>query len=241
MKVIISEEYLKYRDFIEGIPAAFDTCPGETLKDRRNIVKVLHHDGRAFVVKRFKRVGLLQAVIYTLFRPTKAERAYRFAAEMLRRGISTPRGIAYMEQSSRGLFRTGYFVSEQSAGREAFELLIDAKEFCRPLADAIADYVVFMHSRGVLHGDLNSANFLFTEPEPGKYRFDIIDTNRSHFRDGMPTDRECLENLKRFTHRRDLYAYFIRRYARRRGWDEDATLVKAIRLLERFENRKIRL
>ena len=241
MKVIISGEYLKYKDFIEAIPAAFDTCGGETLKDKRNSVKVLRHAGQAFVVKRFKRVSLLQAVIYTLFRPTKAERAYRFAAEMRRRGISTPRGVAYIEQSQRGLFRTGYFVCEQSEGREAFELLVDAKEFCRPLADAIADYVVFMHSRGVLHGDLNSANFLFTETARGKYLLDVIDTNRSHFRDGMPTDRECLDNLKRFTHRRDLYEYFIRAYARRRGWDEEATLGKAVRLLERFENRKIRL
>lgn len=241
MKTTISDDYLKYKDFIEGIPAAFDTCGGETLKDKRNSVKVLRHDGRAFVVKRFKRVNLLQAVVYTLFRPTKAERAYRFAAEMRRRGVSTPREIAYMEQSRCGLFRTGYFVCEKSEGREAFDLLVDAREFCRPLADAIADYVVFMHSRGVLHGDLNSANFLFVETAAGAYRFDVIDTNRSHFRDGMPTDKECLENLKRFTHRRDLYEYFIRAYARRRGWDVDATLASAVRLLERFENRKIKL
>lgn len=241
MKITISDEYIKYEDFIRSIPEAFDTCDGETLKDKRNSVKVLHHDGRAFVVKRFKRVNLLQAVIYTLFRPTKAERAYRFAAEMRRRGVSTPREIAYMEQSCCGLFRTGYFVCEQSMGREAFELLIDAKEFCRPLTDAIADYVVFMHSRGVLHGDLNSANFLFVETPQGTYRFDVIDTNRSHFRDGMPSDRECLENLKRFTHRRDLYEYFIRGYARRRGWDEDETLEKAVRMLEKFENRRFKL
>lgn len=241
MKVTISGEYSKYRDFIESIPHVFDTCGGETLKDRRNSVKVLHHDGKAFVVKRFKRVNCIQSVVYSFFRPTKAERAYRFAQEMRRRGISTPREIAYMEQTRCGLFSVGYFVSEQSMGVEAFTRLVDPEEFCRPLADAIAGYVVFMHSRGVLHGDLNSANFLFVEDGKGGYKFDVIDTNRSHFCDGMPTDEQCLENLKRFTHRRDLYEYFIRQYAIRRGWDENATVEKAVKLLERFENRKIKL
>lgn len=241
MKVIISDEYIQYKDFIERIPQTFDCLEGETLKNKRNSVKVFHHDGKAFVVKRFKRVNLLQSVAYTLYRPTKAERAYRFATEMRRRGISTPREIAYMEQTRCGLFSVGYFVCEQSMGTEAFTLLVDPEEFCRPLADAIARYVVFMHSRGVLHGDLNSANFLFENTADGGYRFDVIDTNRSHFCDGMPSDDVCLENLKRFTHRRDLYRYFISRYAHERGWNEEETVEKALRLLEKFENRKIKL
>ena len=241
MKVIISDEYIQYKDFIERIPQTFDSLEGETLKNKRNSVKVFHHDGKAFVVKRFKRINLLQSVAYTLYRPTKAERAYRFATEMRRRGISTPREIAYMEQTRCGLFSVGYFVCEQSMGIEAFTLLVDPEEFCRPLADAIARYVVFMHSRGVLHGDLNSANFLFENTADGDYRFDVIDTTRSHFCDGMPSDDVCLENLKRFTHRRDLYRYFISRYAHERGWNEEETVEKALRLLEKFENRKIKL
>ena len=240
MKAIISDVYAKYKDFIYGLPTAFATCDGETFKDRRNCVRLIRHDGKAFVVKRFKRVNWLQAVVYTFFRPTKAERAYRFAAEMRRRGVSTPREIAYMELAEHGLFRTGFFVCEQSMGEKAFPYLIDAPEFSRPLADAIIDYVVFMHSRGVLHGDLNTANFLFTKTRDGKYEFDVIDTNGSHFCDGMPTDRQCLENLKRLTHRRDLYEYLMRGYARRRGWDEQATLDRAVELLNRFENRKIK-
>ena len=138
MKVIISDEYIQYKDFIERIPQTFDSLEGETLKNKRNSVKVFHHDGKAFVVKRFKRVNLLQSVAYTLYRPTKAERAYRFATEMRRRGISTPREIAYMEQTRCGLFSVGYFVCGQSMGTEAFTLLVDPEEFCRPLADAIA-------------------------------------------------------------------------------------------------------
>lgn len=238
MKTIIAEEYRRYTDFILSIPSLFDTDTGETLKDKRNSVKRIVHDGVAFIAKRYKRANLIQRIVYTYFRRTKAERAYAFATEFQRRGVSSPKAVAYMEEKEHGLFTVGYFIYEESKGKEAFLELVDKPDFNKPLADAITDYIVFMHSRGVLHGDLNSANFLYTTDSDGKYRFDMIDTNRSHFVKGWPTRKQCMENLKRFTHRRDLYEYVIRGYARRRGWNEEETLNEALHILNRFEHKR---
>jgi hypothetical protein len=69
----------------------------------------------------------------------------------------------------------------------------------------------------------------------------MIDINRSHFCDGMPSDEDCLKNMVRLTHRRDLYEDLIRRYAKLRGWDADSTAHRALALLDRFENRKFKL
>ena len=96
-----------------------------------------------------------------------------------------------------------------------------------------------MHSRGVLHGDLNLSNFLYRTADDG-YHFTMIDINRSHFTDGWPTDSQCLDNLVRLTHRRDLYEYLVKSYARQRGWDEETTAASALRLLEKFEHRRFR-
>lgn len=238
MKTVIADRYKKYSDFINSIPSLFGTNCGEVLKDKRNSVRRLKHDGLTFIAKRYKRVNWIQSIIYTHFRKTKAERAFLFADEFSKRGVNSPRAVAYMEDYERRRFTVGYFVYEESKGKEVFPELVEKEHFDRRLADAVVDYIVFMHSRGVLHGDLNSANFLYTVDADGKYHFDMIDTNRSHFCDGWPTEKQCMENLKRFTHRRDLYEYVVRGYARRRGWDEEATLNKAVVLLDKFENRK---
>ena len=238
MKTVIAEQYRKYADFIDSIPELMNSDKGEVLKDKRNSVKRLQHDGLTFIAKRYKRVNWIQSIIYTHFRRTKAKRAFLFADEFRKRGVNSPRPVAYMEQYERGRFTVGYFVYEESKGREVFQELVKKEHFDHGLADAVTDYIVFMHSRGVLHGDLNSANFLYTMDAGGRYHFDMIDTNRSHFCDGWPTEKQCLENLKRFTHRHDLYEYVVRGYARRRGWDEEETLCKALRLLDKFERRK---
>ncbi len=237
MKIIIAEEYTKYTNFILSIPSFFENDKGETLKDKRNNVKRIIHDGVAFIAKRYKRANFIQRFVYTYFRRTKAERAYAFATEFQRRGVSSPKAVAYMEQKEHGLFTTGYFIYEESKGEEAFPELVDKVDFNRPLADAITDHIVFMHSQGILHGDLNSANFLYTKDSCGNYNFDMIDTNRSHFVKGWPTRKQCIENLKRFTHRRDLYEYVVRGYAKRRGWNEEETLREAFNALDRFEHK----
>lgn len=238
MKIVIAEQYKKYTAFIESIPTLFDKGTGEVLKDKRNSVRRMQHDGLMFIVKRYKRVNWLQSIIYTHFRRTKAERAYLFADEFRKRGVNSPRPVAYMEKYEHRRFTVGYFVYEESKGEEVFDELVEKTPFDKGLADAVVDYIVFMHSKGVLHGDLNSANFLYTIDKDGRYHFDMIDTNRSHFCDGWPTDAQCLDNLKRFTHRRDLYEYVVSEYAKRRGWNVEQTLARGIALLDKFEKRK---
>ncbi len=240
LKTVVADDFSRHTDFIGTLPGAFDAGLGETIYDQRNQLRRFTDQGQVFVVKRYKPVNVVQRVAYTFFRKTKAARAYLFAREFRRRGIDTPREVAYIETGGWRLFCTGYFVSLEAAGTETHLLLREVRDFSHELADAVAAQVVLMHSRGVLHGDLNLSNFLCSEQD-GHYHFTMIDVNRSHFTDGMPSDDECLQNLVRTTHRRDLYEYLVRSYARQRGWDEDAAAVRALKLLDRFEHRKVRL
>ena len=240
LKTVVADDFKSHADFISALPGAFADGQGETIYDQRNQIRRFTDRGQVFVVKRYKPVNALQRVVYTFFRKTKAARAYLFAQEFRRRGIDTPREVAYIETGSGRLFLTGYFVSLEAPGTETHLLLREVKDFSHELADAVARQILTMHSHGVLHGDLNLSNFLCTE-EDGQYRFTMIDINRSHFTDGMPDDETCLQNMVRTTHRRDLYEYLVRSYARLRQWDEQQTADRALRLLDRFENRKIKL
>ena len=240
LKTVVADDFKSHADFISALPGAFADGQGEIIYDQRNQIRRFTDRGQVFVVKRYKPVNALQRVVYTFFRKTKAARAYLFAQEFRRRGIDTPREVAYIETGSGRLFLTGYFVSLEAPGTETHLLLREVKDFSHELADAVARQILAMHSCGVLHGDLNLSNFLCTE-EDGQYRFTMIDINRSHFTDGMPDDETCLQNMVRTTHRRDLYEYLVRSYARLRQWDEQQTADMALRLLEKFENRKIKL
>ena len=240
LKTVVADDFKAHADFISALPAAFADGQGEIIYDQRNQIRRFTDRGQTFVVKRYKPVNAVQRVVYTFFRKTKAARAYLFAQEFRRRGIDTPREVGYIETGSGRLFSTGYFVSLEAPGTETHLLLREVKDFSHELADAVARQILTMHSHGVLHGDLNLSNFLCTEHD-GQYRFTMIDINRSHFTDGMPDDETCLQNMVRTTHRRDLYEYLVRSYARQRQWDEQQTADRALRLLERFENRKIKL
>lgn len=235
MKIVIDPHYQDHADFIGSIPRLLDNGEAEMVYDKRNQVARVRHQGVTMMVKRFKRVNVVQRVVYTFFRRTKAERAYLFAEEYRQRGIETPRRVAYMECRECGLFTVGYFVSEEAAGTECHLLLREVKVFETRLADAVAAQVLLMHSKGVLHSDLNLSNFLCTSDGNG-YHFTMIDINRSRFTTGMPSDDDCLKNLVRLTHRRDLYEYLVRSYARQRGWDEETTAARAIQLLNKFEH-----
>ena len=246
MKIVVEEKYQHLADEIGRLPQRMDAGEGEVVYDSRNRVVRFTVDGLSLMVKRFKRVNAVQQVVYTFFRKTKAERAFLFATEFLKRGIDTPQPVAYMEERHHGLFTIGYFVSLETPGIETSLLLREVQDYPRDLAEAVARQIVLMHSKGILHGDLNLSNFLFSQSslpsagEVGVGSFTMIDTNRSHFTEGMPTDEQCLDNLIRLTHRRDLYEDLVRRYALLRGWDADETVRRALALLTRFEHRRLK-
>ena len=240
MKIVVDEKYQHLTDEIGRLPQRMDGGEGEVVYDSRNRVVRFAVDGMSLMVKRFKRVNAVQQVVYTFFRKTKAERAFLFATEFLKRGIDTPQPVAYMEKRHHGLFTTGYFVSLETSGTETSLLLREVQDYPRDLAEAVARQVVLMHSKGILHGDLNLSNFLVTSSPSALYHFTMIDTNRSHFCDGYPSDDECLKNMVRLTHRRDLYEDLVRRYALLRGWDADETARRSLALLTRFECRRLR-
>ncbi|MCD8202759.1 MAG: lipopolysaccharide kinase InaA family protein, partial [Prevotella sp.] len=160
------------------------------------MVKLFDVDGKSVVVKRYKKPNIIQCVSYSFFRKSKAERAYLYAAELQRRGFNTPTGIAFVEIKKCLLLRESYFVSDY-CGLPSVMPLLKREDFDCGLAEALAKFLVSLHEKGVLHGDLNLSNILF-ERGSGGYRFWLIDTNRSRFKlaagEAMAEDDEAYKN-----------------------------------------------
>lgn len=237
MRIIIRPDYQVYSVFISQIPEIFDT-EGEMIYQGRNTIKRFTHDRHEWIVKRYKKPHLIQRISYTFFKKSKAERAYLFAQALQDRDIDTPEGIAYIEKKSKGLVYDCFFICTPCDAPTIYPTLGGSEEFDTHLADCLAAFFVQMHTKGFLHGDPNLNNILYHKNDKeDTYSFSVIDTNRSVFK-SAPRREECLNNLKRVTHRRSLLRYITSQYAIHRGWNPEESVEVVMKALYRFERKK---
>ena len=236
MKIIVQPKYQSASAFIAHLTESFRT-EGEAIYAGRNMVKRFDTAYGEWIVKRYKKPNLIQRLAYTFWRKSKAERAFLYARKLNSIGIDTPEGIGYAECRKNGLFHTGYFISTACNYPSLYPALVKNTEFDKHLASALASFLVSMHCKGVMHGDPNPANILYHTDEEGRFSFSVIDTNRSVFKTSL-SRKECLDNLKRVTHRRDLLQYVVEEYATLRKWDVRQSVEQVMHALSRFEKRR---
>lgn len=236
MKIVIQPQYQAASPFISQIPHIFET-DGEMVYEGRNIVKRFRINDQEWIIKRYKNPNLFQQIAYSFFKKSKAERAYLYANKLRKVGIETPEGIAYIEEKENGLLHSSYFVSTACNDPSAFPALVQTADYDQNLANNLAAFFVKLHTKGILHGDPNLSNILYHEDGMGNFHFSVIDTNRSLFKPSLSRN-ECLDNLKRVTHRRDLLEYIVKEYATLRNWDICKSVDTVMEALDKFEKRR---
>lgn len=236
MKAVIHNSYKSFDLYIRSIPEIFSTS-GKTLYEARNMVKLISLGGHDFVVKRYKRPNLMQRIAYTFFCKGKAERAFTFADRFLKLGVDTPAPVAYIEIKRCGLLLDSYFVSEPTSSQPLYPELVEKTDYDHSLSLSVARLIASLHEKGALHGDPNLNNILFSRSRDGSPIFTVIDTNRSRFSKKL-SKNECLNNIMRLTHRRDLLAEMTREYSSIRGWDPEETVNEVMKRISRFEHRR---
>lgn len=202
-------------DFVRLLPATFDDG-GQTLYADRNVIKSFDVGGMELVVKRFRRPNIVQRLVYTFFRSSKARRAFLSGGTLRERGVQTPLNVAYVEVRRGMLFSDGFYVTDRDNAPPIAGALNDAEQFDRTMAADFACFAARLHENGILHHDLNSTNVLYHPLPDGHYTFSLIDINRMKFYDHgtLPDMGECMENLTRFTGRMDLFAFVAAEYCR---------------------------
>lgn len=238
MKILCHD--LKLRSFIERLPDAFANGEGEVIYDKRNqIRKFVTNDGQVIIVKRYKRPNGFQRLCYSTFWQNKAEKAYCFAERLLQMGIQTPAPLGALTlHNCLGLVEQYYFASNEDTNQECM-ILAREPEFAdrEALCDAIGAFLVEMHQKGFLHGDTNLANILYRK-DPDGYHFSVIDTNRSTFLNRPATHEECIQNLSRISHHRDLLDLLASAYARHAGWNVQQTREEIEKSVTQFERKR---
>ncbi len=195
--------------------------PGaEVLVEGRNTVVAVplpRGPGRTadVVVKDYRSRGVDK--FKTLFRASKAARAWRGARALVEAKFETPFPVAFLERRHRGFVAESYFVAERVRGareiRELFQTLPPAT--LAPVLSALGRELAAVHARGILHRDLSDGNILVLE-DRGAPRFLFLDTNRVRvLRTVGPMTRA--RNLVRLGVPPPLRHAFLERYAEAQG------------------------
>lgn len=241
----INPSYSSLSSKISKLPQLFES-EGETLYKGRNVIKrfVLtdeNGDTHTIIVKRYGRMKPLQRLCYSTFFSSKAERAYKYAFTFLDKGIDTPQPIAYIEQRKHGLLYQCFLVTTECSLPDCRFLYEEKKKdsmlvISNVFIQQLSAFIATMHSQGILHGDLNLSNILYSQDAAGAYHFAVIDINRTRFVN-TPNRKQCLKNMMRLTHDRTISAAIVGEYARQRGWDSDSCIAYVAHLLDAFERR----
>ena len=237
----ISPRFTPYASAISAIPSSFVEIGREIYCGRNTLRAISAPDGEEWVVKRYKLPNIFQKAAYRLTGRSKARKAYHCGERIAGLGIRTPAVVAMIDCTFRGGLRRCYFISGMSRSESLIGMFVDNPAPPADIAAELARFIAELHSKGILHGDLNLSNILYDPAAIGTDRFILIDTNRTRFVNGWPSHRRCVANLVRLTHWRPSLRIIVEAYARERGWDPEATYVAVERRLKRFElSRRVR-
>lgn len=235
----IRYEYLKQyeslRPLFESIQKLF-SADENTIHKARNELKIIELGGIKTVVKSFKRPYLLNRIVYTFFRQSKAYKSYHNALHLQELGISTPQPIALIEFFESGLLADSYFISECFDYDFTIRTpLLEVLEDREAIFTAFAAYTYDLHQAGVWHLDYSPGNILIKRMEEG-YHFSIVDINRMVFRDISPL--EGCENFNKLWAFDEELEIMGREYARLSGLDEATTIAEMKR--HNDENKRVK-
>lgn len=225
MKHLISfqPEFSQLQPQFESIRSIFS---GDThsIHKARNELKIIELEGIKTVVKSFKVPHLINRIVYTFFRRSKAYKSYHNALRLQELGVSTPQPIALIEFFESGLLSNSYFISEHfdydfTIRTPLLELLDDRYA----IFTAFASYTYDLHQKGVWHLDYSPGNILIKRTKSG-YQFSIVDINRMEFREICPM--EGCQNFNKLWASNDELKIMGREYARLSGLDEDLTIAE---------------
>ena len=169
---------MEFRDFLTNIKNYFDNSKSSIHK-ARNELKVIPYKDTNTIVKSFKIPNILNKIIYTFFRDSKAKKSYDNSIKL---ADFTPTPIGYIEYYKNSLLNESYFISEQFHYDFTIrEPLLDKSFHNREdILKAFAKFTAKLHDAGVFHDDYSPGNILIKK-DATDYIFKIVDVNRMKF------------------------------------------------------------
>ena len=232
-KLVINEKFKIFEDFLCNIKEIFN-ANSNTIHKARNEIKVLEYKNKDLVVKSFKVPNLLNKIIYTFFKKSKANKSYEYALEI---GDFTAKPIGYIEFYKFGLLNESYFVSEKfDYDCTIREPLLDANYPNKiEIFKAFARFTYSLHENNIYHLDYSPGNILLKK-EKDEFIFKIVDINRMKFLD-MNLDLR-LKNFSKLWAKDEDLEIIIKEYAKVSKENKEECVKKAIKFSRSHKAKK---
>ena len=200
----------------------------------RNEIKILDYKNQKLVVKAFKVPNLLNKIVYTFFRGTKAKKSYE---NSLKISSFVPQAIGYIEFRKFGLLSDSYFISEQFEYDFTIREVITEADFKdrENIFKELAKFTFLLHEDGILHKDYSPGNILIKVNE-NAYEFKIVDINRMEFKELNIDDR--LKNFSQLWAKDEDLKIVIDEYSKLVNQDEEICFQKAVEYSQKHKDRK---
>jgi len=233
-KLQISPDYAYLKEFVESIPEIFENT-GKEIHTGRNKIRVLEIKGQKFVIKYFERISWINRVIYATIRKSKAQRSYEYAKYLLKKGVSNPEPVAYLNVYKNGILTQSFYLSRYTPDKSIQDIIDLPLAESEEILKALARFSYQLHQLGIYHHDYNPTNILYKK-NGRDYAFSLIDFNRMSFL--KPSKKRNIHNLSRLHFKADKMGVFATEYARLANYDTLSTLHGIVALRLRFKSRK---
>jgi len=200
----------------------------------RNEIKVVTYKNKNYVIKSFKVPNLINKIIYTFFKSSKAKKSYDNSIKI---EDFVPKPIGYFENFKFGLLHDSYFVSEQFKFDFTIrEPLLDSSFMDKEsIFKQFANFTFKLHQQGILHKDYSPGNILIKK-DNDNYIFKIVDINRMEFKELKLEER--LKNFAKLWAKDDDLKIIISEYAKIINEDEHYCISLALKFSQAHKDKK---
>ena len=185
-KFKIDEKFIILKKELLNIKDKFNTS-SNTIHKARNELKIIDYDEISTVVKSFKIPHIINQVVYSFFRDSKAKKSYEYSLKI---GEFTPLPIGFIEFYRFGLLKDSYFISENFKYDFTIRepLLESDFEDRDEVFKAFSRFTLELHNNNIYHNDYSPGNILIQKTKDG-FVFKIVDINRMKFYELSQDDR----------------------------------------------------
>lgn len=218
MKTVFSGENASFKKEVINSIKNFEN-DGHTLSKARNTIKIFEFSGLKINVKAFQKPNFVNKIAYRYFRKSKAQRSFEHAAFLLKKGIGTPKPIAYFQENSSVFFGKSYYVSEHLDYDLTYRDIIHDQTFPNrhEILKQFTRFTHRLHENGIEFLDHSPGNTLIVV-NGTEYEFYLVDLNRMKFHENMDYNTR-IKNFKKLTSDKNMVATMSGEYAKLTGND----------------------
>ena len=207
----------------------FESLGEDCFVGKRNTIKIFEYKGEVINIKSFKIPSGIKSFIYKYIRKSKARRSFENASILLKKGIGTPRPIAYFENSNWIGLKDSYYICEHLNPDFLYTSLFrDSPGLDRDkLIRGMAKFSFQLHEKGIEFLDHSQGNSLVKVDENGNYNFFLVDLNRMKFHHDMPFQTR-MYNMRKLGPEKEITAIIANEYAKYYKLKSEAEIVDAL-------------